>query len=274
MTTPAISRSRASWKRFTAVCGRRGVRSAWRSSPRFAAIPEVYWTRGNPYDPAIPPAFRGRADGFYIGDNRELCAFLDDLARAGLVEICLHGLTHSFFEFATHDRLSIGEMLDAALQILDDAIPAASINTFIAPYDRLSPTAMRELIARGFHIATQSWKNLAPLPELPQIAGHAAAKIAAGQSLFVCDDYLFTHRIDPAQSLARARQLLSRNDLTIISNHFWMFFHLWREEPNAADIAAWNALLDDILEGGAFECHDFLRMRERGYGEAETASTH
>ena len=224
--------------------------------PQIRGDTRVYWTRGNHHDPAIPPAFRGRGEGFSIGDNRELCAFLDELARSGLVEICLHGLTHSFFEFTSHDSWRVGEMLDAALAIVNDAIPSAPVKTFIAPYDRLSPAAMRRLIELGFHIATQSW-NLAPLPELPQIAGHAAARLNAGQSLFVCDDYVFTHRSDPAQSLARARQLLSENELTIISNHYWMFFHPWREQANAADMAAWNALVDDVLGGDAFDIVTF-----------------
>ena len=67
--------------------------------PDCCADTRVYWSDGNPHDPGIPPAYRGRAQCYAVADNRELCAFLNELAGAGLVEICLHGFTHTFFEF-------------------------------------------------------------------------------------------------------------------------------------------------------------------------------
>ena len=72
-----------------------------------------------------------------------------------------------------------------------EPFPLPDIKTFIAPYDRLSPVALEELIARGFHISTMS-PNLAPLPELPQVTGFGAGTIGTGQMLYVCDDYLFS----------------------------------------------------------------------------------
>ena len=50
---------------------------------------------------------------------------------------------------------------------------------------------------------------------------------------------------------------LAENDLTIICNHYWMFFHPWRAEPNPPDIAAWNELLDDVLDKSRFEVTTF-----------------
>ncbi len=206
----------------------------------------VYWSDGNPHDPGIPPAYRGSQANYCILDNRELCHFLNKKVAAGLVEICLHGYAHTFYEFITHDRAAIRRKLDAGMALLERAFPAASIRTFVPPYDRISPVALEELIARGFHISTRSL-NLAPVPQLPQISGFAAEEIKPGQKLFVCDDYLFSHKRDPAESLARARAALEKNDLIIISNHYWMFFHPWRSQPNPADFAAWQALLHDLL---------------------------
>ena len=206
----------------------------------------VYWTDGNPHDPGIPPAFRGTPACYSVLENRELCAFLNELAAQGLVEICLHGYTHAFYEFITHDRAVIQRKLDAGLALLERAFPAARVKTFIAPYDRLSPVALEQLIAGGFHISTMSL-NLAPLSDLPQIVGFAAGEIRRGQMLYICDDYLFSYKRAPAESLKLARSALAGNALTIISNHYWMFFHPWRDEPNPADMAAWNAFLDDVL---------------------------
>ncbi len=131
--------------------------------PKVYGDTRVYWTDGNPQDPAIPPAHRGTESCYSILDNPQLCAFLNNLAAAGLVEICLHGFTHTFFEFITHDRAVIRQKLDGGMAILERAFPAAKITTFIAPYDRLSPAALTELIKRGFHICTQSL-NLGQCP--------------------------------------------------------------------------------------------------------------
>ena len=216
--------------------------------PMVYADTRVYWTDGNPHDPSIPPAFRGRDECFSILDNPALCDFLNAKAAAGLAEICLHGYMHNFYEFITHDRALIRRRLERGLALLKQAFPAADVRTFIAPYDRLSPAAIEELIAAGFHISTRSL-NLAPVPALPQIAGHGAAAITTGQTLFVCDDYIFNHKRDPAQSLSIARATLAAHDLSIICNHYWMFYHPWRDHPNPAAYAAWQSLLDDVLLG-------------------------
>ncbi len=224
--------------------------------PMVYADTRVYWTDGNPHDPSIPPPFRGRDQCFSILDNPELGDFLNEKAAAGLAEICLHGYTHVFYEFTTHDRALIRRKLERGLALLNQAFPAANVRTFIAPYDRLSPAAMEELIAAGFHISTQSL-NLAPLPALPQLAGQGAAAMRGGQTLFVCDDYLFTYKRDPAQSLVRARAAMAGNELTIICNHYWMFYHPWRDRPNVPDYAAWNRLLDDVLGGETHQATTF-----------------
>ena len=223
----------------------------------------VYWKDGNPHDPAIPPAHRGSESYYSILDNPQLCAFLNDLADAGLVEICLHGYTHIFYEFITHDLAVIRQKLDDGMAILERAFPAAKIKTFIAPYNRLSPVALTELIARGFHICTQSL-NLAPLPDLPPLAGFGVGAIDERQMLYVCDDYLFNYQRDPAESLRLAIAALAQNDLTIISNHYWMFYHPWRPEPNRPDIAAWNSLLDTILDVEDCEITSFGALALRG----------
>lgn len=233
-----------------------------------AVIPEVfgdtrvYWTDGNPHDPGIPPAYRGSERRYSILDNAELCAFLNEKAAAGLVEICLHGYAHTFYEFITHDRAVIGTKLDEGMALLERAFPAARVRTFVPPYDRISPAALSELVARGFHISTMSL-NLAPLPELPELAGFAAGKIGRGQMLYVCDDYLFTYKRRPAESLRLARAALAENDLIVVSNHYWMFFHPWRAAPNAADMKAWNALLDDLFSSDEIAVTSFSDYARR-----------
>ena len=230
--------------------------------PDFFADTRVYWSDGNPHDPGIAPEYRGESKCYALLDNRELCAFLNELAAADLLEICLHGYTHTFYEFITHDRAVIENKLDAGIALLQEALPAARVKTFVPPYDRISPIALTALIERGFNICTQSL-NLAPLPALPQIQGFAAASIGDGQALFVCDDYLFTHKRSPADSLRLARKALSENALTIVSNHYWSFYYPWRDQPNAPDTDAWNAFLDDALADGDTEITTFSAYAAR-----------
>ena len=222
----------------------------------------VYWSHGNPHDPGIPPQYRGRTRNFAVGDNRALCDFLNEMAAAGLVEICLHGYTHTFFEFITHDRSLIRHKLEQGVDQLQRAFPAADIKTFVPPYDRISPVALEELMAAGFHISTMS-HNLAPLPALPQIAGFAAGRVNQRQMLFVCDDYLFTYQRAPAESLRRAAASLTTGQMTIVCNHYWMFYHPWRPEPNAADLAAWHTLLDAILDSDTCKVESFAGFAAR-----------
>jgi len=230
--------------------------------PWVYADTRVYWSDGNPQDPGIPPEYRGAARNFPVSDNRALCDFLNEKAAAGLVEICLHGYSHTFFEFITHDRSLIRQKLEQGVDLLRRAFPAAEVKTFVPPYDRISPVALEELIAAGFHISTRS-HNLAPLTALPQLAGFAAGRINQRQMLFVCDDYLFTHQRDPAESLRLARAALADEDLSIVCNHYWMFYHPWRSQPKAADIAAWHSLLDAILGAGDCEIASFAGYAAR-----------
>lgn len=216
----------------------------------------VYWRDGNPFDPGVPPQYRGKAQHFSILDNPDLCTFLNDKAKDGLVEICLHGYAHIFYEFISHDLPRICQMIDDGLNILQKAFPDATINTFIAPYDRISPIALTELLNRGYNISTQS-TNLQPLPHLPQLRGHDYAELKDTQILYVCDNYFYTHRDDPHNSLMDVGKHLALNDLTIITNHYWMFFYDWNPIPNADKLSKWHKLLDHVLSDDTIEIAHF-----------------
>lgn len=216
----------------------------------------VYWSEGNPFDPGIPPQYRGQNKHFSILDNPQLCEFLIKKAQAGLVEICLHGYSHTFYEFTTHDTPVIQQKIEDGLAILNQAFPNIPIRTFIAPYDRLSPIALTELIKRGFNISTQS-TNLAPLPYLPQLEGHEFAYINDSQKLYVCDNYFYTHRDDPHDSLMNVSKHIALYKLTTITNHYWMFFNDWEPNPNPNIMLHWDKFLDQILDDRTIQITQF-----------------
>lgn len=208
----------------------------------------VLHREGAPYDPCIPPEHRGSAETFSIAENRALCVFLNDKAQRGLVEICLHGYTHAYHEFASRDADLLARSVRDGLSILRDALPAADIRTFIAPYDVMSPEAIRAVLSAGLSLCTAS-KNLAALSDVPHLPPYAGVRLPSGAQLFTCDEYLFHHRDSAENCLAEARERLRNAELFIISNHYWSFFYDWQgAETQSALLSAWHTFAAEAMQ--------------------------
>jgi hypothetical protein len=200
---------------------------------------------GKPYDPSIPPPYRGDDTARPVTGNRELCAYLNEKAREGLVEICQHGFSHAYMEFAVDDAQQAEQMLTAGRRILQTAFPDAPLQTFIAPYDNIAPAALKVVLDAGYNICTHSEK----LAGFPAITGsYQAHMLPNGRALFTCDAYLFTHRDDPAECLQNARYLLQTETLPVICNHYWTFFYDGDDANDGNLLASWHAAIDEILD--------------------------
>ncbi len=198
-----------------------GVPTVLAVIPAQRADVRVLHRPGAPYDPSIPAEYQGRAGEFPITRNAELCAFLNHYAKNGLVEIALHGYNHTYHEFATDDEALIQFKVQRGREILKAAFPDANITTFIAPYDRMSETAIRLVAEAGYDLCTAT-VNLANLH--PTIRPYQMDWLY-GKRLFTLDEYLFHHR-EPAETcLANALDRLNTHDLLILGNHYWSFFH-------------------------------------------------
>lgn len=133
------------------------------------------------YDPNIPTRYQGAALRYPITDNAALCDFLNGLARRGLVEICLHGYTHTWLEFGSEDAESLGLAIRDGLAILRSALPDAHITTFVPPYESLSSTALSALFDAGLHVTVQAaalsgfpaWADVQPM-RVYRTSGHSA----------------------------------------------------------------------------------------------------
>lgn len=116
----------------------------------FAVIPEpradvrVLHREGQPYDPSIPNQYRGQEKTFPIADNPVICEFLNEKAKAGLVEVCLHGFDHSYYEFDTDDVASLEQKITKGLDQLKAVIPDATIQSSLPPM-----TVFRYLLLRN-----------------------------------------------------------------------------------------------------------------------------
>src|SRR5262249_4896338 len=81
-----------------------------------------------PYDPSIPPKFRGSNQPYKLRENKILCSFLNEMARQGLVELCLHGYDHSYNEFDIEDETLLSQKIEEGKAELESAFPDAAIN--------------------------------------------------------------------------------------------------------------------------------------------------
>ncbi len=197
------------------------------------------------YDPSIPPHYRGIEQNFLITDNHELCAFLNDKISAGLVEIMLHGYSHSHYEFMSDDAEELQQKLTAGLAILKSAFPAATTQIFIAPYDKVSAVALELILGMGLSLCTHS-NNLAALPGQAATHGYTCQTLPTGKRLYTCDEYLFDLTRPAADSLANARQRLQSEPLVIVANHYWNYFYDWNG-VNQPLMAVWQTFIQEML---------------------------
>lgn len=213
--------------------------------PAARADARVRHRPGQPFDPNIPPDLRGQSREFPVTENGDLCAYLNQRAREGLVEICLHGYSHTYMEFLTQDEAALTGKLNAGRQSLERAFPDAPIRSFVAPYDRLSPAALRCVLDAGFNLCVAS-TELQYLPALAEVGTYQAVVSGQGAKIFTCDEYLFTHRDLPERCLASAQARLRTEQTLILANHYWCFYFDWAE-PLTTLVSAWHTFVGDLL---------------------------
>ena len=215
----------------------------------FAVIPapradvRVLHREGQPLDPGVSKQYRGQAKSFPLTDNPSLCEFLNDKAKNGLVEVCLHGFNHTYYEFGSDDEILLNQKIEQGLTQLHTAMPDAKIRTFIAPYDVISPTAFDLLLKHNFNICTCT-ESLKDTP-YATLQSYQYTNLSPSQRLYACDEYFFSHHSTPENCLALAQSRL-QNDLIIAINHYWTFFYDWAGEW-AAMLDAWHLYVDDLL---------------------------
>lgn len=199
---------------------------------------------GNPIDPSVARIYRGQDHDFSIRENIALCAFLKAQYERELVEICLHGYNHAYMEFGTQDQTVIEDKLAAGRRIFDAAFADVPITTFIAPYDNLSQSALRAVLDSGYNISTMP-DYVRALPELDLHGGYQHLKTTTGRHIFTCEEYVFNHREDPMEALAKVRNLMESESFLVITNHYWAFFHDWNGPTPLLD--AWDQFVADLL---------------------------
>lgn len=212
-----------------------------------AAIPRVntraVWRDGS------PEGFRAFAQGnepshLTLAERPELVAYLQ--ANPGY-RLVLHGYEHTYFEFQRPHRTDLAERLDQGLALFAQAgFPRPA--TFVAPYDQLSRTALRE-VARRMPILSTGWFELGRLP-VSWWPAYLRKKVrqtphwrVGPTRLLTHPGCLLSHQRDLGRMLDTVRQALDASPLTVLVTHWWEYFHQGQRNAAYIDVLHQTAAL-------------------------------
>jgi hypothetical protein len=193
-----------------------------------ATIPEVSTTA---------TMANGEPEGFLLAKNGEKqpavpIAFNKELVRYILgnpgYHVVQHGCHHDYLEFRDTNPKRIRELLDCGASRLSEAgFPPAE--TFVAPYDKFSRTALLE-VQRRFKVVSSGWYEFRGLPSawLPR---YALKKLSGATHWRVGQTLLLTHpgcllsfQRSYGTMLEMVRKHISARSLTILVTHWWEYF--------------------------------------------------
>ena len=160
-----------------------------------------------------------------LPENQSLVRYLHENPGYHIVQ---HGLHHDYLEFDRADRAEVAARLARGTQLLIEAgFPRPQ--TFVAPYDRLSQNALREVSSR-FRILSTGWFELKRLPRAwwPQYALKKLRRTShwqVGRTLLLTHPgcMLSYHRAY-ATVLGTITQHVSKQQLTVLVTHWWEYF--------------------------------------------------
>jgi hypothetical protein len=222
-----------------------------------------FLNRGLPVNLAVIPEVRttvctpdGRREGFLtagygpdepiapIGGNR---ALLDYLRAESGYEVVQHGCHHDYFEFGTSDRAELVRRLNHGTRCLRDAGLTKPV-AFVAPYDRLSRTALLEVAAR-FNVISTGWFEIGRVPVrwLPEYAAkklrHQPHWRVGRVSLLSHPGCLLSFHRPYADMLASVQRVVENSSLTVLVTHWWEYFRDGTPDEKLIDVlhevAAW-----------------------------------
>jgi hypothetical protein len=161
-----------------------------------------------------------------IGTNTRLVQYLLDNPGYQIVQ---HGLHHDYFEFNRESSGELSHRLDEGTRLLTEAgFPKPQ--TFVAPYDKLSRTALRE-VSKRFKVLSSGWYELRHLPVTWWPSYLAAKKIRKATHWRVGDTLLLSHpgcllscHRDYDSMLDEVIRSINSRGLTVLVTHWWEYF--------------------------------------------------
>jgi hypothetical protein len=160
-----------------------------------------------------------------IGSGEALVRYL--LNNPGY-HIAQHGCHHDYFEFERASGEEIPRRLEQGTRLLREAgFPQPQ--AFVAPHDRFSSAAFRE-VARRFRVISTGWFEARRLP-LTWWPGYAVKKISqaphwrvAGTTLLSHPGCLLSCHRSPDTMLDEIIHTVNSRQLTVLVTHWWEYF--------------------------------------------------
>jgi hypothetical protein len=186
-----------------------------------------------------------------IGSNKALVSYL--LENPGY-RIVQHGYHHSLFEFDCERPGNISHRLDQGTRLLEEAgFPKPK--TFVAPYDRLSRTSLREVVKR-FRVLSTGWFEWRRLP-ISWLPRYALKKCFRRLHWRVRETFLLSHpgcllsyQRPCATMLGEVKKSVASSHLTVLVTHWWEYFRNGKANDSFIqilhDTGAWLADQPDI----------------------------
>ena len=142
--------------------------------------------------------------------------------------ILQHGYDHSLFEFDSADRANIARRLEDGTRLLVTA-GFDPPTTFVAPYDRLSRVALREVVRR-FRVLSTGWYEWRRLP-LAWLPRYALKKWRRHPHWRVNRTFLLSHpgcllsyHRPYALMFEAVKAAVRRQPVTVLVTHWWEYF--------------------------------------------------
>jgi len=225
--------------------------------------------RGLPVCLAAIPAVRtdarrpdGALEGFLFGaaagrpgtcpleDNAPL---LDYLRHEPGYHVAQHGLHHAHVDGSCEFDRDDAADLERRLARGDRHLHAAGLRpaaAFVAPYDRLSATALR-LAARRFPVVSTGWFELGRVPWRFRPAWLAQTRLLRrphwrlpGTTCLSHPGCILSYRRDPGTMAAALRAAIQRQRLTVVVTHHWEY--VAGGAPDEPFIAALHAFAEEL----------------------------
>jgi hypothetical protein len=167
-------------------------------------------------------------------------------------QITQHGYTHLTHEFLSRNRRDLAGRLDRGLAELSKA-GFKDVCTFIAPQERLSTEALKE-VSKRFALISSHWYEWRQLPVawLPWYVVKRWNNLAhwrAGKTLLVTHQRtLFARNVDYRAALPELKQRLSTHQVVVLPTHWWEFYERDTLRPNRPMIEAYHAVSAYLAE--------------------------
>jgi len=172
-----------------------------------------------------------------IGTHSELLRYLKANPEYHVVH---HGWQHDYFEFDRPDAADLVQRLEAGRRQLEEAGLGAP-RTFVAPYDKLSCAALRE-VANRFRVLSTGWYELRRLP-LPWWPQYLMKRTTQRPHWRVGDTILLTHpgcllscHRNYGEMLKNIQETISRQRLTVLVTHWWEYFRNGNPDSDFIDV--------------------------------------